>query len=469
MYYIQTSILPGLLLVTIVLMLIALSSYDLKLAKSFIINCLLSMVIIILTILPDVKNLDTSFILSILLLLYPLTVFDLLKSYLFTDTWLTELIFKLSTVFFIILTFILTNQIFAIIISAHIIQSLYIIIILIPYRRMFITLSIQFLITVYAAYLIVLFNSSNLILLVLPVPLITLVQFFLLLYYYRYRLSNIMYQFKSANDTNRRLTHTIGRMKQSNEQSRKIIIEKDLELFQMSRHASLAEITTGIAHELTQPLAGIKGISQNMIDDINYEEFDKLEAVSELMKICSLVDKSTSIIDHIRNFSKKNIFSMKYIDINTVILDAIDLINEQIKNRNIELIFLLDDTIPKFFGDKISLEQLVVNFILNAKDAIQAKKINTEDFQGEIRVTTAYVTGYVTMIIEDNGTGISRDNLQKIWSPFFTTKKRSHSTGIGLSISNKILKEHGATVSVSSTGNGTSFTFYFPIDDNGAQ
>ncbi len=467
MEYVQIIIYVSLFSVTTILLLIALISYDLKLAKSFILSCLLTISILVLSILTEIKQIDTEVILTILLLLYPLTVFALLKNYFFADSWLSELFFKISTILFIVLSFIFIDHIYTIIIAAHVLQSLFIIVVLIPYRKMFLSLTIQFLILLYAVYLITVYFYDRLVILILPVPFITTIQFFFLLYYYKYRLTNILYQFKTANEQNRRLTHTISRMKQSNEQSRKIIIEKDLELFQMSRHASLAEITTGIAHELTQPLSGIKGMAQNMIDDINYEEFDKLEAVSELMRICSLVDKSTSIIDHIRNFSKKNIFTMKYIDINHVILDAIDLINEQIKNKNIEIIFVLDDTIPEIYGDKISLEQLVVNFILNAKDAIEAKKNNNENFQGEICVTTSSTSGFVKIIIEDNGIGISRDNIQKIWSPFFTTKKRSHSTGIGLSISNKILKEHGASVTVSSDDTGTSFTFYFKVDKNG--
>jgi signal transduction histidine kinase len=287
---------------------------------------------------------------------------------------------------------------------------------------------------------------------------------FLLGYNLRNRIVSLLNQFNVINELNNKLYHRLARLKQSNDSCRKIILEKDLELSQMARHASLAELTTGIAHELSQPLTGIKGISQNMIDDINAEEFENLQGVSELMKICALVDKSSSIIDHIRNFSKKSTLSIKQIDLNKVILEAIDLIRFQLKKNNIDLIFVLDDAIPKILGDKLSLEQLIVNILMNSKDAIQEKQFASSEDSGIIRITTFSDETSVTMIIQDNGSGISEDIMNKIWSPFFTTKKRDHGTGIGLSICNKILKDHNATVGIQSDSNGTQFSIQFPAE-----
>jgi C4-dicarboxylate-specific signal transduction histidine kinase len=153
---------------------------------------------------------------------------------------------------------------------------------------------------------------------------------------------------------------------------------------------------------------------------------------------------------------------MKLIDLNYVILDAIDLINLQLKKNSIDLVFVLDDTIPKITGDKISLEQLIVNIILNSKDAILEKEFESEEENGTIRITTFAADGAVMMIIQDNGSGISEDIKHKIWSPFFTTKKREHGTGIGLSICSKILKDHKATVDIQSDKNGTQFSIRFP-------
>ncbi|MDM7974279.1 MAG: ATP-binding protein [candidate division Zixibacteria bacterium] len=281
-------------------------------------------------------------------------------------------------------------------------------------------------------------------------------------YVLRNRISGLIRQFSAINKLNERLNRRINRLKQSNDTCRKIIIEKDMELYQMARHASLAEITTGIAHELSQPLTGIKGIAQNMIDDINAGEFENLQAVSELTRISGLVDKSSSIIDHIRNFSKKSIMSLKPIDLNRVILEAIDLIRLQLKKNNIDLVFMLDETIRKINGDRLSLEQLIINIIMNSRDAILQKSYDPVDHNGTIRVTTFNTDGGVSLVIQDNGSGISDDIIHKIWSPFFTTKRRDHGTGIGLSICSKILKDHGATVDIQSGPGGTQFSFLFP-------
>ncbi len=279
------------------------------------------------------------------------------------------------------------------------------------------------------------------------------------------RASIILNNLTKTKASNEQLIYKISRLSQKTERLRRIIQQKDVELLQMSKHASLAEITAGIAHELTQPLAGIKCISQNMIDDINYDEFDNLQAVSDLSKICTLVDKSSSIIDHIRNFSKKSTIAMQFIDINKVILNALDLINFQFKKHNIEIILQLNDDIKKIYGDKIALEQLLINLLLNARDAIiEKRKIENTDFNGCIKINTELNQEKVDLIIEDNGIGISQDLLKNIWSPFFTTKRRSDGTGIGLSISNKILKEHNGEITIDSKqGVGTKFTIYFPL------
>lgn len=280
---------------------------------------------------------------------------------------------------------------------------------------------------------------------------------------YRFRISSLVEQYNTVTELNRKFSHTISRLKVSNEQCRKILLEKELELFQIARHASLAELTAGIAHELSQPLTGIKLIAQNMVDDINYEEFDPLRGVSDLLKICTLVDKSTTIINHIRNFSKKTVSTMKMLDINRVLLDAIELIGPQLKKNNIDLVYVFDDTVPKIIGDKISLEQLVINIILNAKDAILKRRETVQEQIGTVRISSSKEEDSVKVIIEDDGIGIPEIMIQKIWSPFYTTKKRDHGTGIGLSISNKILKDHNVKVDVQSSPSGSNFIFLFPV------
>lgn len=290
-----------------------------------------------------------------------------------------------------------------------------------------------------------------------------------LLYFTHYlnRTSIILKNIKKSRELNKILFHKITQLSNKTERLKRIIHQKDLELLQMSKHASLAEITAGIAHELMQPLTGIKCISQNMIDDINHEELENLHAVSELSKIGTLVDKSSSIINHIRSFSKKSTLTMHFIDINKVILGALDLIQLPIKKYSIEIILKLSEDLPKIYGDTIALEQLIINLLLNARDAIIEKRnVDNQDYNGYIQITTQKNINSINLIIDDNGIGITPENIKSIWMPFFTTKKRSDSTGLGLSISNKILKEHNGKIVIDSKpGQGTRFTISFPMRD----
>ena len=278
------------------------------------------------------------------------------------------------------------------------------------------------------------------------------------------KFANARYQ--GIKTLNKRLNQIITRLGMSNDTLKKIVSQKDIELLQIARHASLAEITTGIAHELAQPLTGIKCIAQNMIDDINLNEFDAMQSVADLTKMSSLVDRSSSIIDHIRTFTRKREFLFQQIDLNASILNAIELIDNQMKNSGMDLIFALDDSVPKIYGDTLSLEQLFINFILNSRDAILAKKDIHDNFYGVIKITTTFYDNIVKLVIEDNGNGIPKDIIPKIWTPFFTTKKKGRGTGIGLSLSHRIIEEHNADVSIDSSDEGTVFTILFPDQQN---
>lgn len=287
--------------------------------------------------------------------------------------------------------------------------------------------------------------------------------YFIIISGYTRKIISFTSRFSNMNFLNKNLNQKINRLRQSSEQLKRIIAQKDIELLQVARHASLAEVTTGIAHELAQPLTGIKCIAQNLVDDIICNELDSEQAASDLEKISSLVDRSSSIIDHIRSFSRKRGFSLHPVDINTCILNGIDLINNQMKKNSIDVIFILDDTIPQIWGDNLSLEQLFINLFLNSKDAILARQDDEPYLSGYIKITTALKESQVIIIIEDNGNGIPEDIITKIWTPFFTTKLKGKGTGIGLSLSHRIIKEHNAEVLVDTSARGTIFTIRFSI------
>jgi len=136
-----------------------------------------------------------------------------------------------------------------------------------------------------------------------------------------------------------------------------------------------------------------------------------------------------------------------------------------LKKHNIDIVLLLNDSIPKIYGNSINIEQILLNLITNARDAIieKAKKMQS-DYTGKITIKTDYSDDYVIVIIEDNGIGIQPDIQKHIWSPFFTTKKYSQSLGIGLSISKKIINDHNGEISIDSTPDeGTIFIIKFSL------
>jgi histidine kinase len=180
------------------------------------------------------------------------------------------------------------------------------------------------------------------------------------------------------------------------------------------------------------------------------------------MMICTLVDKSASIIDHIRNFSRRSGMNMRLIDLNRVVLDAIDLVNLQFKKHSVDIILVLNENISRMHGDRISIEQLIINLLLNARDAIMERQKTAED--GYTEGSHSHGTGRRQGPTAHRGQrhGHSGRRCQEVWSPFFTTKRRASGTGIGLSISSRILREHNATSASNPPGPRGLFHNDFP-------
>ena len=397
------------------------------------------------------------------LLLYPLTLMAVIMDYYPVDKTRHLLRWAIPASFCITFSFFNLNWNYNLVIAFNLAVYIYILIIL--RDKIFIRTDIVSVVIIsIIAVLWNLFSASGLQSLVLLIISFYLATSFILLYNYSKRADSINRRITNLTALNKRFDQIITRQKQNIDQLKKIIAQKDIELLQVARHASLAEVTTGIAHELAQPLTGIKCISQNIVDDINYNELDLMQAVADLTKISALVDRSSSIIDHIRTFSRKRGFFIQPADLNACILNAVELVSNQLKNSEIELVFILDDSIPAIYGDTLSLEQLFINMILNSRDAIITRREKNREITGVIKIKTFSGDGNVTLVIEDNGGGIPDDIIPKIWTPFFTTKKKGKGTGIGLSLSHRIIREHNAEVAVQNSGAGTVFTITFPSE-----
>lgn len=435
-----------------------------KIVRAVFYNCLPSVLIVLHYVAEDFLHIPDPWDISLHagLLFYPATLCLLVADYLEInkkDLWSSLIIAP-----FIALSFSVASGVSpeTVVIYHFVIYGFFI---LKVRSRLFVYINLAFLVLLvplFTGILYFLFRDIQAIVFVLLI--FNIITVLIFLHEYSKRIKSLSERLSAMNLMHERMEQNINRLKQSNEQLTKIISQKDTELFQLARHASLAEITTGIAHELSQPLTGIKCIAQSIIDDINYEELDILQAVSDLSKISSLVDRSSLIIEHIRSFSRKKGIVRKPIDINNCIISAVDLIKNQLKNSEIDILLQLEEKPSDFKGDSLALEQVMINLLINARDAIITKRESEPQLQGLISVRTYRIDRILVVEISDNGCGIPPDVMPKIWSPFFTTKKGSKGTGIGLSLCQRIIKEHNGFVSVESGEEGTKFIIRFEID-----
>ncbi|MDQ2087164.1 ATP-binding protein [Herbivorax sp. ANBcel31] len=240
--------------------------------------------------------------------------------------------------------------------------------------------------------------------------------------------------------------------------------EKDAQLIQSGKLATLGEMATGIAHEINQPLAGINLITQGLIlAKVRNMLNDKL-LFEKLNSIIEQVERINKIIGHLRTFARQSDQTKKEIDIKKPLFDVFKLIGEQLLKRKITVETNLEDNLPTILADHNKLEQVFLNLIGNARDAIEELKSVSPDEKDRKIIINGY-SHKNTVVIElmDNGIGISEKVKQKIFEPFFTTKEVDKGTGIGLSITYGIVKEFGGTIEIQSKEmNGSNFIIKFP-------
>jgi len=250
-------------------------------------------------------------------------------------------------------------------------------------------------------------------------------------------------------------------------------LQKQAKLIQAGKMATLGEMATGIAHELNQPLnivrLGCDYISKKTKSGQSISPEDLNQVLSELTYS---VERASRIINHLRQFGRRADDTMSPIDINGPIMNVFTLVGTQLKNRGIRWTLSLDVNLPKIMGDDNRLEQIFINLILNARDAIlsQARGSGPEGQKRDkvITIKSFLENGRVSVTISDTGPGIPESIRPKVFEPFFTTKKTGEGTGLGLSISYGIVKEHKGTIEIDPTvTEGTTFLLSFPALKNG--
>ena len=223
------------------------------------------------------------------------------------------------------------------------------------------------------------------------------------------------------------------------------------QMSQTEKLTSLGLLAAGVAHEVNTPLAVISNYIQMLAKQM--PESDPRHSIIE--KIVKQTFRASEIVNNLLNFSRTGAAEVTNIDVNQVVEETLSLVSHPLKTSQIQVVKKLGDGLPAVRGSANKLQQVFLNLFLNARDAMPSG--------GILEVRTSAHNGSVEIEVVDTGAGIPREHIHRIFDPFFTTKANGRGTGLGLSVSYGIIKEHAGKVDVrSAPGKGTSFHVEFP-------
>ncbi|MBM3240634.1 response regulator [Candidatus Poribacteria bacterium] len=225
------------------------------------------------------------------------------------------------------------------------------------------------------------------------------------------------------------------------------------QLFQAQKMASLGVMAGGVAHEINNPLNVISGAAQ-LLEKRYLDEF----AQKSLKVIRDAVSRASRIVHNLLDFARHEPqTSFELLSVNQIVEDALSMFEYQLKLQPIKINKNLADDLPFILGNANQLQQVIMNLILNATSAMLTG--------GELTLETRSMKNQVVITCSDTGEGISADDLEKIFDPFYTTRAPGEGTGLGLSVSYQIIKQHNGVIEAYSAGKnkGSTFTITLPI------
>jgi signal transduction histidine kinase len=246
--------------------------------------------------------------------------------------------------------------------------------------------------------------------------------------------------------------------------------ELEAQLVQSARLVSLGQMAAAVAHELKQPLSAISTTA----GDVYLRLLGGVALPSEELKammrdVRSFTDRMAEIIDHLRVFSRDTAEEPDILfSVNDVVRSSVKLIGAQFASRGIELLLDVAEVLPPVSGHPQQIEQVLLNLLSNARDAIDEKGARVEADELEKRVTIRTMTvrngiPWVAIEVEDNGIGMHEATVARVFEPFFTTKPADRGTGLGLAIAYALVRNHEGRLSCESeTGEGTLFRVALP-------
>jgi PAS domain S-box-containing protein len=243
-------------------------------------------------------------------------------------------------------------------------------------------------------------------------------------------------------------------------------VEKEAQLIQASKLATLGTLASGMAHELTQPLNVIQVGSDFFLKKLKKGEKisnDELRTMAE--EIGSHVDRASKVIKHMREFARQSDITRTRININEPIEDVFKVLGQQLRVHQIDVELDFDPHLPYIMAEHNRLEQVFINLVTNAMYAMDDKglRLGNKKWKRLLKIKSFSADGQVVVTISDTGKGIPAEIMDKIFEPFFTTREVGQGTGLGMSISYRIISDYGGTIEIESeVDKGTTFTLKFP-------
>ena len=244
-------------------------------------------------------------------------------------------------------------------------------------------------------------------------------------------------------------------------------LETEQQLIQASKMATLGEMATGVAHEINQPLSVIQTSIDLVRRSLERGEMPEQGLLARITELAGAqIERAVKIIGHMREFGRKPEPNLEPVVLNQVLRRAFEFFSQQFTRRGIDINWELDDRLPPVLCEQNRMEQVFINFLVNARDAIEEKVVKgaPDQEKNAITIRTTHNREFVTVVLSDTGVGIPEAYLDKIFEPFFTTKQVGKGTGLGLSISYGIVKEYGGSIHVkNNSGGGASFYVRIPV------
>lgn len=227
------------------------------------------------------------------------------------------------------------------------------------------------------------------------------------------------------------------------------------QLIQAEKLSSLGQLAACLAHEINNPLAGVLAYSQLLIRKMEDGNVTKEQSMEYLSKIDTEIRRTSKLVHDMLDFSRHNPPELGQVDINDVVKQSLCLVDHAIKVKHIRLVKNLTPSPPPIQADFHKLIQVITNLALNSVQSMSQR--------GTLVVSTSVMDGELKLTVKDDGAGITPEDMKKLFTPFFTTKREEQGVGLGLAVAYGIIQQHNGRIEVESkVGEGSIFKIYLP-------